>query len=391
MLNEEIYMRVPEGVDCKENEVCKLNKAIYGLKQAARCWFQVFEKVLKEKGFQSSSVDSCIYILDRGHISRNIYIILYVDDLIIITKSIDEMNGFKNYLMERFLMTDLKEINIFLGIRVVRKSDRIILDQSPYIQTILNKYNMKDCKVVSTPLETKLNYIGLNSEEKYDAPCRNLIGCLMYVMVCTRPDLSAAISILSRYTNKNNIELWKCLKRVLRYLKGSINIKLTYIRKNYNHILSGYVDSDWGGNDNNDRKSTTGYVFILFEGCTICWNTKRQLSVAASSTEAEYMALFEGVKEALWLKSLVNSMKINVIDPITIYEDNNGCISIANNPTNHRKTKHIDVKYHFSREQIEKNVIKLEYVPTGVQLADIFTTFLPAVKFVELRERLNLI
>ena len=112
------------------------------------------------------------------------------------------MNGFKNYLMERFLMTDLKEINIFLGIRVIRKSDRIILDQSPYIQTILNKYNMKDCKVVSTPLETKLNYIGLNSEEKYDAPCRNLIGCLMYVMVCTRPDLSAAISILSRYTNK---------------------------------------------------------------------------------------------------------------------------------------------------------------------------------------------
>ena len=178
---------------------------------------------------------------------------------------------------------------------------------------------------------------------------------------------------------------------MLRYLKGSINIKLTYIRKNYNHILSGYVDSDWGGNDSNDRKSTTGYIFILFEGCTICWNTKRQLSVAASSTEAEYMALFEGVKEALWLKSLANSMKINVIDPITIYEDNNGCISIANNPTNHRKTKHIDVKYHFSREQIEKNVIKLEYVPTGVQLADVFTKFLPAVKFVELQERLNLI
>ncbi|KAK2577677.1 hypothetical protein KPH14_002049, partial [Odynerus spinipes] len=122
-----------------------------------------------------------------------------------------------------------------------------------------------DCKAVNTPLPSKLDYIALNSDEKFDAPCRNLIGCLMYVMICTRPDLSVAVNILSRYSNKNNRELWQCLKRVLRYLKGSIEVRLNYVQCDYNDILVGYVDSDWGGSDSQDRKSTTGYLFKLFE------------------------------------------------------------------------------------------------------------------------------
>ena len=158
----------------------------------------------------------------------------------------------------------------------------------------------------------------------------------MYILVCTRPDLSTAINILSRYSNKNNKELWQCLKRVLRYLKGSMNLKLVYKKSNYHHILSGYVDSDWGGDERTDRKSTTGFVFKLFERCTISWNTKRQASVAASSTEAEYMALFEAVKEGLWLR-----------------------LSIANNPTSHKRSKHIDIKYHFSRELMKTKAARI--------------------------------
>ena len=390
ILKEEIYMRVPEGVECKANQVCKLNKAIYGLKQAARCWFEMFEKVLFEKGFRNSAVDRCIYILDRGHVSKNIYVVLYVDDLVIATANFETMNRFKNYLMEKFFMTDLKDIKLFLGIRVLRSENKITLDQSAYIKTILDKFNMSDCKAVSTPLENKLNYRVLNSDEKFDAPCRNLIGCLMYVMLCTRPDLSVAVNILSRYLTKNNKELWQCLKRVLRYLKGSIDIKLNYMRGNYNDLLIGYVDSDWGGNDEKDRKSTTGFLFKLFEQCTICWSTKRQLSVAASSTEAEYMALFEAVREAMWLKALATSINVNIEKPIIIYEDNNGCISIANNPTCHKRSKHIDIKYHFSREQVEKNIIKLNYISTGNQLADILTKPLSAVKFLEFRAGMGL-
>lgn len=390
-LKEEIYMTIPDGiVHNKADYVCKLNKALYGLKQAARCWFEVFERSLKEQGFQNSSVDRCIYILNNGDVRKNIYVVLYVDDLVIACAEIETMNNFKRYLMSKFEMTDLNEIKLFLGIKITRHENVITLDQSAYIKSILNKFNMYDCKAVSTPMENKLNYEALNSDEKYNAPCRNVIGCLMYLMICTRPDLSTSINILSRYTNKNNKELWQCLKRVLRYLQGTVDLKLTYKRCDYNNILCGYVDSDWGGSDTRDRKSTTGYLFKLFEQCTITWSTKKQMSVAASSTEAEYMALYEAVREALWLKSLAVSIKLDIVNPIIIYEDNNGCISIANNPTNHKRTKHIDIKYHFSREQIEKNVIKLNYIPTGQQLADALTKPLPAVTFHEMRSKMGL-
>lgn len=383
-------MKVPEGIRNEGNKVCKLNKALYGLKQAARCWFEEFEKALTGKGFKNSPVDRCIYILDKGDITKNIYVVLYVDDLVIVTENIETMNSFKNYLMNKFLMVDLKEIKLFLGIKIIRKDNQICLDQSAYIKTILRKFNMRDSKPVNSPLENKLDYVALNSDESIDAPCRNAIGCLMYLMICTRPDLSVAVNILSRFMNKNNKEVWKCIKRVLRYLKGSINIKLNYTRQNYNQFLVGFVDSDWGGTAGSDRKSTTGYLFQLFENCTICWNTKRQVSVAVSSTEAEYMALFEAVKEALWLKSLATSININITNPIIIYEDNNGCISIARNPTSHKRSKHIDIKYHFSREQVENKVIKVNYVPTGSQVADMLTKPLSAVKFLEFRTRIGL-
>jgi len=206
----------------------------------------------------------------------------------------------------------------------------------------------------------------------------------MYIMLCTRPDLATAVNILSRYSSEKYSELWQCLKRVLRYLKGTIEMKLIFKRNaELKNTLIGYVDSDWGGNEI-DRKSTTGYLFKMFDLNLICWNTKRQNAVAASSTEAEYMALFEAVREALWLKSLISGVNIKIKNPIKIYDDNQGCISIANNPSCHKRAKHIDIKYNFAREQIESNTICLEYISTENQLADIFTKPLPAAKFLEI-------
>lgn len=389
-LHEEIYMMIPEGVKAKENHVCKLNKALYGLKQAARCWFQHFDTLIKELGFESSSVDRCLYILDKGNISENIYLLLYVDDIIIVTYKIDILNKFKHYLQKQFSMTDLEEIKMFLGIRVNRINNIITLDQTNYLEGVLSKFNMTECNPINTPLPTKLDYVALNKDEFYDAPCKNLIGCLMYAMLCTRPDLCMAVNILSRYQTKNNKELWQNLKRILRYIKGSINLKLVYKRNDFKNILYGYVDADWA-NDQLDRKSTTGYIFKLFDQNTICWNTKRQNSVATSSTEAEYMALYEGIKEACWLKSLLNSIKLEILNPIIIFEDNNGCIAIANNPTDHKRSKHIDVKYHFSRDKIAQKEIMLKYISTDKQLADPFTKPLPAIQFQKLRNEFNLI
>lgn len=387
-LKEEIYMRIPEGIKSPENHVCKLNKAIYGLKQSARCWFEKFDLTLKELGFQSSSVDRCLYFKDNNNICRNIYVVLYVDDILIFTYDINIMTNFKNYLKNKFAMTDMNQVKLFLGICVEIKNNIITLDQSKYLTNILNKFSMKDCNTVKTPLPVKLDYSALNSDDYYDAPCRQLIGSLMYAMLCTRPDLCFAVNLLSRYQNKNNKELWQNLKRVLRYVKGTLNYKLIYKRDVFENLLTGYVDSDWAGNEI-DRKSTTGYIFKMFDNCTICWNTKRQSTVATSTTEAEYMALYEGIKEACWLKSLIASIDIKIKLPIKIFEDNNGCIAIANNPTDHKRSKHIDVKYHFSREKIEEKHVILEYISTGEQLADMFTKSIPAVQFIHFRARLG--
>lgn len=184
--------------------------------------------------------------------------------------------------------------------------------------------------------------------------------------------------------------LWKYLKRILRYLEGSIELKLVY-KINYSFkdlLLIGYADADWG-NDEKDRVSTSGYLFVLFEKCVICWNTRKQKCVADSTCYAEYIALYECTLEALFLKLLLKSINFDIKNPITIFENNNGCITVANIPTSHKRSKHFDIKYHLSREHIEKKIIKVEKISTNKQLADMFTKPLSPVKFIKFRNKMN--
>lgn len=329
-------------------------------------------------------------MLDRGHVKKNIYVILYVDDIVIICGDLNVLEKFKQTLAQKFQMRDLKEIRWFLGIRISKQSNKVSLDQSAYINELLRKYNMQDCNSHQTPIPSNLNWEGLNSDEPCEYNCQSLLDSFMYLMLCTRPDLSFAINIISRFVGKNNITVWNYLWGTLRYLKGTEDLKLVYERNPHDKVrlFTGYADSDYANNVI-DRRSTTGYVFKMFDNCCITWSTKKQNSVASSSTEAEYMALFEAVREAKWLKSLAESINLKVCKTL-IYEDNMGCISIAGNSVNHNRTKHIDVRYHFVRERLEDGTIELKHIDTKNQLADTLTKPLTEEKFLNSRDNFGL-
>src|SRR6266576_3355852 len=199
----------------------------------------------------------------------------------------------------------------------------------------------------------------------------------MYAMLATRPNLSISINLLSRYQANNNNELWKCIKRILRYVKGTLDYKLVYENSSPCEILYRYSDADWASFEP-DRHSTSGFVFKIFNN-TVTWCTKKQSTIALSSTAAEYIALMEAVKEAKWLKNVLTGLGIIISKPIKIYEDNQGCISIASNPVKHYRTKHINLWYHFIRREIKIKNIELNYINTTLQLADIFTKITSAV------------
>lgn len=391
-LNEEIYMKIPQGIKNQEGKVCLLKKSIYGLKQSARCWNIKINNVLKNYGFVNSSVENCIYILKGPTIQDTVYLALYVDDCIIVTGNVKKLNDVKAYLMKTFSMVDMKEINMFLGIRVRRDKDKLTLDQSNYIDKVLKKFNMEECNSrARTPLTDNLNIEELESDLKFDAPCRNLLGCLNYLSCCTRPDITFATNFLARYVIKNNKQVWEYLKSVLKYLKQTKELKLTYTKKiNYNSILEGYADASWGDKNKADLRSTTGYMFKLFESNTITWKTIRQKSVSLSTAEAEYYAACEAIKEALWIKNLSTTLGINIIKPITIHEDNTACISIMNTPAGHNRTKHIELNLQMIKSHIEQNTVSLSHISTERQLADLLTKPLQPAQFEELRAKAGL-
>lgn len=231
---------------------------------------------------------------------------------------------------------------------------------------------MNDCKHVYTPCEanTQLKKAEHEGEILGNIPYHEAVGCLLYLSQGTRPDIAYIVNVLSRYNNKPTAQHWSALKRVLRYLKATINYKLTFKRDDSDII--GYCDADWA-NQTDDRRSCTGYVF-LFQGAAISWGSKRQQTVALSSTEAEYMSLAASVQEAMWLKQLQEEFWPELKNkPTIMFCDNQSCISLSGNESYHARSKHIDVRYHFIREKIAANQVLVEYMKTEDMIADVLT------------------
>lgn len=376
ILEENVYMRQPEGFATSEDrsKVLKLKKAIYGLKQSSRAWNKQVDCVLTSLNYKRSQLESCVYIKRQNKLMT--IVAVYVDDFFIFSNDTVETKILKEKLSSRFKIKDLGEVKQCLGMRIsIDKSKGIItLDQQQYVNQLLKRFNMSECNEVRTPMESNVNLKkGDFCETKF--PYQQLIGSLMYLAVLTRPDIAYSVSYLSQFNNCYNETHWNCAKRVLRYLQGTKNYCLSF--KRVNTELEGFVDADWAS-DTHDRKSYTGFCFKL-SGAAISWESKKQKTVALSSTEAEYMAMSEASKEAIYLLNFYNEI-IGNLNCIKLFNDSQSAQKLSVNPVFHKRSKHIDVRHHFIREAIANNLIRVEYLQTADMPADIFTKSLVYVK-----------
>lgn len=387
-LNEEIYMQQPEGF-VKGNKVCKLNKALYGLKQASRMWNIKFNNFMIRIGFKRSQYDQCLYMKDIGR--GMCIILLFVDDLLIFCTLMDKIKTIKALLMKEFAMTDLGKANSFLGIHIERDecNGTVSLNQRHYLKKVLAKFEMENSKSIATPMESRLQLEKGAADVTSNQPYRELMGCLTYAAISTRPDLCISTNYFSRFQSCYNDNHYSHAKRILRYIRGTSDMKLVYKRQEDEEVLTGYVDSDWA-NDPNDRKSTSGYIFKVF-GNAISWTSRKQSTVALSSTEAEYLALAEAICEEKWIRGMLKELGMESENPTTIYEDNQSCIAVAESSHENKRLKHVDVKFNFIRESILNREVQLKYIPTTDQTADIMTKGLDRILFEKHRANLNLV
>lgn len=385
-LEEEIYAEQPLGFleEGKEDHVLHLHKALYGLKQAPRAWYSRIDEFFLRENFKRSDNDHALYTKeDHGNI---LVVCIYVDDLIVTGDNEEMVEEFKTTMKSEFEMSDLGLLNYFLGMEIVQSDQGIFLSQECYAKKFLEKFNMQDCKIMRTPLLPH----GKDREEnenKVDASVyRSLVGGLLY-LTATRPDLMFSASYLSRYLKEPNVDHLKEAKRVLRYIKGTTNMGLHFTAVE-NPQLIGYSDSDWGG-CKEDLKSTTGYCFSI-GSAIFSWQTSKQHTIAQSTAEAEYMAMCAATNQASWLKRLLEDLGFRNQEGVTIYSDSQSAIAIGKNPVQHRRTKHIQIKYHIVREAERSGAIQLRYCRKEEQIADIFTKALGGQLFDMFRELLGM-
>ena len=373
-LEEEVYTEQPHGYQ-QGTLACKLNKALYGLKQSPRVWYNTLKEFLEGINFQVSQYDQAMFY------QENVIITAYVDDLLIFGLDLKLINSITEKLNKRFEMKDMGAAAYFLGIQISRdrKARKLKLSQSSYLTKALELFDMQNCKPTQIPLATgtvlEPSTEQINPSENIKK-FQSIIGTLMYAMTGTGVNLVYSVSKLAQYTSNPSSQHWAALKRLLRYVKGTLQLGLIYSGKEL--ILQAFSDSDWAG-DKTTRKSTGGYVFKI-AGSPISWSSKRQKTIALSSCEAEYMALTQAAKEAIWIKRLMEEIKIPQ-SSITLYCDNQGAIALSHNPEFHVRTKHIDIAYHFIRNVVQENTIKLVYISTEEQAADGLTKALSREKF----------
>ena len=371
-IDREIFVQQPEGFDTGDGRVLKLKKSLYGLKQSGRNWNNLLQSFLVNQGFTQSLNDYCVFI--KNYQGSYLLIIVWVDDLLIAASDIQILSEMKKSLAEKFRMKDLGKLTYFLGIDFTYENGAICMSQATYLNRVLQRFKTDSCHPKSVPCDSSL-IKDMNSDSpllENGTIFREIVGSLIYAMTCTRPDLSYVVGKLSQNLAKPTNADLQLSKFVLKYIKGTLNYSLKFRKSTEDLKLIGFCDSDYA--NGNDRKSISGYCFRLSSnGPMIIWRSKKQTTVALSTCEAEYVALTAAVQEANFLQQLFSDMTFSQKLPVEIYCDNNAAISLAKNPVNHQRSKHIDVKYHYIRGQIAEGNVAVHYINTEDNVADSFT------------------
>ena len=316
-----------------------------------------------------------------------------MDDMVLVGKDEGKMKQVKEELSSRFNIKDLGKLRYFLGMSVVQDQEKkeTWIGQPTYTKRLLTRMGMSDCKPTKTPVSPGNCLVKATEDEEaldQQSSYQSLVGSLMYLATCTRPDIAYAVGTLAKFSSKPNQTHWVAAKRVLRYLKGTSNLGIIF-KGDEPERCKAYSDADWAG-DKDDRKSTSGYLFQIASG-PVSWRSKKQDTVALSTAEAEYVALSSATQECVWMRQLTSELGDPPEGPTTILEDNQVSIAMARNPQFHGRAKHIDTKHHFVREQVSNGTIKLKYCPTHEMVADMLTKGLGQQRFCVLREKAGIV
>jgi transposase InsO family protein len=377
LLQDEIYMEAPHGF--YTGQICKLLKSLYGLKQAPYLWYHALAKALEALGFLCLNADQCVFT-NKEH---DVFVLVFVDDLQITGPNTSAINALRAGLKTKFTLKEF-DARTFLGLQIERNPSESLLrlHQRPYAERILQEFGFRDSKPVSTPM---LEHSLLTHEGNVDITLqkwyRKVVGSLNHLATHTRPDLAYAISCLSRHLENPNKDHEAAAKRVLRYLNGTLDTGITFQCRSNEPMVFGYSDSDWAG-DAETRRSTSGYAFFVAGGL-VSWTSRRQSIVTLSSTEAEYVALTETFREAAWLRGLLTELGFekSSLEPLLVLEDNQSTIQLTTNHANSNRTKHVDVRNHYCRQEYNSGHVDIQYVPTDLQTADGFTKPLKPIKW----------
>nr|KYP41264.1 Copia protein [Cajanus cajan] len=379
------YVSTNTGIDStKAPLVCKLNRSIYGLKQASRSWFNTFSNTLISQGYKQSKYDYTLFT--KGSSSTFIIVLVYVDDIVLASPSPHMIHMAKTMLQQHFKLKDLGDLKFFLGLELSKSQEGIYLCQRHYALAILEDSGMLACKPSAIPMEANLK-LHAESGTKLQDPSiyRRLIGRLLYLTI-SRPDICYAVHKLSQFVSNPHTDHMNAATLLLRYLKHTAGQGILF-KANSDTRLHAYVDADWG-TCSDSRRSTTGFCVFLGNSL-VSWKAKRQTTVSKSSAEAEYQALASVASEIIWLKNLLTDFQVSTTHA-AVYCDNKAAIHIASNPIFHERTKHLEIDLHFVREQVTRGVLKLFHVRKFHQLADVFTKALPRNAFLSILSKMGI-